>query len=141
METGPSERLSERVRPFLEQYAEATAACLFAMVQGNLLALTWGHWLIASRTGALAAVATSAALALTRVERRWAVALLLGLGTTAADALVHVGGFGPFLLEAVVTGAVAAVLCAGVQTLVERLKGERVRDSSRAMGRDRCTPS
>lgn len=123
METGLSERLPERVPPFVEQYAEATAACLFAMVQGNLLALTWGHWLIASRTGAAAAVATSAALALTRVERRWAVALMLGLGTSAADALVHVGGFGPFLLEAVVTGAMAAALCFAVQTVVDRLRG------------------
>jgi hypothetical protein len=128
MQSKASDGIRERVQPFLEQFAEATTACLLAMVQGNLLVLTWGHWLVASRTGAVAAVATSAALALTRAERRWAVALLLGLGTTAADWIVHVGGFGPFLLEAVVTGAMAAALCFAVQALAGRPTSRRTDD-------------
>ena len=121
MAPGPNDGFREHFAPFVEQYAEATTACLLAMVQGDLLSIGWSHWLIASRTGLFAAVATSAALALTRVDRRWAVALLLGLGTTIADALVHTGGFGSFLVEAGVTGAGAAALSLAVQTLMNRL--------------------
>lgn len=121
MDSRPSDGIRKRVQPFAEQFSEATAACLLAMVQGNLLALTWSHWLIASRTGALAALATSAALALARSERRATVALLLGLGTTAADALVHVGSYGPFLFEAVVTGTAASALSLGLGRVADRL--------------------
>ena len=120
MDSRLSDGIRKRVQPFAEQFSEATAACLLAMVQGNPFALTGAHWLVASRTGALAALATSAALALARTDRRATVALLLGLGTTAADALVHVGGFGPFLFEAIVTGATASVLCLGFGRIFDR---------------------
>ncbi|MGE0623806.1 MAG: hypothetical protein AB7I04_08690 [Pseudomonadales bacterium] len=60
------------VEPFLENAAEATTACLLAMVQGNLLAISLGHWLIASQTGLAAGAATAAAGGV----RRWISATL-----------------------------------------------------------------
>ncbi|MFO0687975.1 MAG: hypothetical protein U0900_04665 [Myxococcota bacterium] len=121
MDSRPGDGIRKRVQPFAEQFAEATTACLLAMVQGNPFALTGAHWLVASRTGALAALATSAALALARNERRATVALLLGLGTTAADAVVHAGRFGPFLFESVVTGIAASALSLTFGRLIDRL--------------------
>ena len=35
--------LRQKIELFIENIGEATAACLFTMVQGNLLALTLGH--------------------------------------------------------------------------------------------------
>lgn len=96
--------------PLAENVAESTAACLVAMVQGNVLALSMAHWAVASQTGVLAGMATSAALLATRAPSRARVALTLGVATSAADAFVHPGGFGIPGAEAVATGAVAAGL-------------------------------
>jgi hypothetical protein len=112
------DRLGERARPFVENVAEATTACLITMVQGNLLALTLAHWLVASQTGLAAGAATSVAILVARVERPWVVSSLLGLVTTVVDYLVHPGRFGPFFVEAILTGAGAAALSFVVQRSV-----------------------
>lgn len=122
-----AEGLGERVLPFVENVAEATTACLITMVQGNLLALTLAHWLIASRTGFAAGAVTSFAILVARVERPWVVSTLLGLVTTVVDYLVHPGRFGPFFLEAIVTGAGAALLSFVVQRGVIGLRRRRAR--------------
>jgi len=96
--------------PLAENVAESTAACLVAMVQGNVLALSMAHWAVAAQTGVVAGMATSAALLATRAPSRARVALTLGVATSAVDAFVHPGGFGIPLAEAVATGAVAAGL-------------------------------
>ncbi len=54
MAARPNSGLREHLGPFVEQYAEGTTACLLAMVRGDLLSLSWSHWLVASRTGAFA---------------------------------------------------------------------------------------
>ncbi|MFP6837386.1 MAG: hypothetical protein VB948_14910 [Pseudomonadales bacterium] len=108
--TPPADRARGRIPPFVENIAEATGACLITMVQGNLLALTLTHWLIASQTGIAAGVVTSAAILLSRTNRRWIVSAVLGVATAVADFVVHPGGFGPVFLEALVTGAGAALL-------------------------------
>jgi len=105
-----SKRSKRLVEPFLENAAEATAACLLAMVQGNLLAISLGHWLIASQTGLAAGAATAAVLYVWSNANPGKVALLLGVLTAVADFFVHPGHFGPVVLEAVVTGAMAAAL-------------------------------
>ena len=102
--------MKRRVWPFVENIAESTTACLVTMVQGNLLALSVGHWLIASRTGVLAGVAASVVIFLAGTERRWVVSLVLGVATAVADYFVHPGRFGPAVAEAVVTGIGAALL-------------------------------
>jgi hypothetical protein len=105
-----SGRTKRLVEPFIENAAEATTACLLTMVQGNLLAITLSHWLIASQTGIASGAATAAVLFLWSTTRPWKVALVFGVLTAIADFFVHPGQFGPVALEAMVTGAGAAVL-------------------------------
>jgi hypothetical protein len=112
----------KRVRPFVENITEATSACLVTMVQGNLLALTLSHWLVASQTGITAGVVTSAAILASRIQRPWLISLMLGLVTAGVDYWVHPGGFGPFFLEAIVTGAGAAALSFAVQMVTRWIR-------------------
>lgn len=114
--------MKTRLTILVENIAESSAACLITMVQGNLLALTLGHWLVASQTGALAGVVTAAAIVLTRTKRRWVISAGLGLVTAVVDYNVHVGQFGPAAMEAVVTGLGAAVLSYAAGTVARRFR-------------------
>lgn len=102
--------MTRRWIPFVENIAESATACLVTMVQGNFLALSTTHWIIASRTGLIAGAIASAAVLALRTRRRWAVAGVLGVLTAVVDYFVHPGGFGPAAAEAIVTGAGAATL-------------------------------
>jgi hypothetical protein len=102
--------MKRKIAPFIENISESTVACLVTMVQGNLLALGVGHWVIASRTGVIAGVVASVALLLARTRRRWVISAVLGAVTGVTDYFVHPGQFGPVAMEAVVTGLGAAVL-------------------------------
>lgn len=110
----------QHARPLIENVSEATAACLIAMVQGNLLALSLSHWLIASQTGILAGVATTAAMIAARIQRPWVISVTLGIATTIVDFYVHPGMFGPIFAEAAVTGLAAGLLSWGVHALLAR---------------------
>ena len=114
-----------KISPFLENIAESTTACLVTMVQGNLMALTLGHWLIASQTGLVAGTVSSAAILLARTKKRWVISLTLGSVTVVVDFLVHPGMFGPVVLEAAVTGLGAALLSLLVGGLIHRLRAIR----------------
>lgn len=102
--------MAKRFAPLIEYFAESTTACLVTMVQGNLLALTVSHLLIASQTGIIAGAITAVSIFFARAHRRWVVALVLGAITAVVDYFVHPGMFGPVALEALVTGIGAAVL-------------------------------
>ena len=102
--------MKHRVGPFVENIAESTVACLVAMVQGNLLALSLSHWVIASRTGVIAGVVASVVLLLARTHKRWVIAAVLGAITAVVDYLVHPAMFGPVGVEPLVTGLGAATL-------------------------------
>lgn len=115
-------RAKTRLAPFVENIAESTTACLVTMVQGNLLALTVGHWMIASRTGVIAGALASAAILVARTNKRWVVSAALGGVTAVVDYFVHPGQFGPAAMEAVVTGLGAAVLSYVVGALVRRIR-------------------
>ena len=119
-----------RWTPFVENIAESTTACLVTMVQGNLLALTFTHWAIASRTGIIAGALASAALLAFQTKRRWVVASVLGALTAVVDYMVHPGAFGPAIAEALVTGAGAAVLSLLVHAAVTRLRRQNVRSAT-----------
>ena len=102
--------MKKKLTPVVENIAESTAACLVTMVQGNLLAVGLSHWIIASQTGVVAGAIASVALIATRIDQRWAVALMLGTITAIVDFFMHPGSFGPVFMEALVTGAGAALL-------------------------------
>lgn len=107
--------------PILENIAESSTACLLTMVQGNVLALTLSHWLIASQTGVVAGSVASAALLVSRVRRRWAIAAVLGLATAVVDFFMHEPTFGAPAVEALVTGLGAAILSWFVGSLLDRI--------------------
>jgi hypothetical protein len=95
---------------------------MLTMVQGNLLALTLAHWVIASQTGLVAGAIASTTVIATRVRRPWLISLTLGVVTIPVDALVHpgkfeMGGVG----EAVVTGVGAFVLSLAASAAVRAL--------------------
>ena len=99
-----------RAAPIIENVSEATVACLITMVQGNVLALSLSHLIIATQTGVVAGVITALAILFTRLCQRWVIALVLGVATATVDFFVHPGMFGPIAAEAVVTGVAAAGL-------------------------------
>jgi hypothetical protein len=117
--------MNKKITPFVENVTEAAAACLFTMVQGNILALTMAHWLIASQTGLFAGVIAAAAIIFAKINRPWVISLVLGVATAAVDFLIHEGSFGPLFLEAVVTGLGAAVLSFLVGKAVRSLRSLR----------------
>jgi len=113
---------NKKLEPFVENISEATTACLLTMVQGNLLAITLGHWLIASRTGLAAGTITATLVLIFRTQKRWIISLGLGSITCLADYLVHPGMFGSIVTEAVVTGLGAAVLSHIVGIVIHLVK-------------------
>lgn len=117
--------MKAKLTPIVENVAESTAACLVTMVQGNLLAVGLSHWIIASQTGVVAGAITSVALIATQTDKRWIVALLLGTVTAVVDFLMHPGGFGPVFIEALVTGAGAALLSWIVGSIYRYLRAGR----------------
>ena len=119
--------MKHKIGPIVENVAEAGAACLFTMTQGNIFAFTLSHWIIASQTGIAAGVLASIAVVLARTDNRWAVAAILGVTTAAVDYVVHPGMFGPVFAEAVVTGIGAGLLSFLVGTVWQRFRGARVR--------------
>jgi hypothetical protein len=114
--------MNRRISPVVENVAEATTACLITMVQGNILAFTVSHWVIASQTGIAAGLLASAAVFIAQTDNRWVIAGILGLATAVVDYLVHPGMFGPIIAEAAVTGIGAAVLSYFLGTAWKRLR-------------------
>ena len=76
--------MSRKIKPFVANIAESTTACLITMMQGNFLAFSLTHWLIASQTGVIAGVVASVALLLARTDKRWLIAVVLGAVTNAS---------------------------------------------------------
>lgn len=101
---------NKKIAPLLENIGESTAACLITMVQGNILILGVGHWIVASQTGVLAGLLATVALVLAQTKSRLVISIILGVITAFVDYFVHEGMFGPEIAEAVVTGIGAALL-------------------------------
>ncbi len=97
------------------------------MVQGNLLVLTLGHWLIASQTGLIAGGLTAAALLLARTDRRWIIAIVLGTVTAVVDFFVHPGMMESVFLEALLTGVGAGLLSLAVGYTLQYWRSRRAR--------------
>jgi hypothetical protein len=102
--------LKKNAKSLLEGISESTAACLLAMVQGNVLALTVSHLLIAAQTGVIAGSLALAVGLWARAQNTWATPLLLAVSTGLVDYLVHPGSFGAAATEAIVTGIAAGLL-------------------------------
>ena len=114
--------MNRKIAPFVENMSEATAACLVTMVQGNILAITLSHWLVASQTGILAGAIAGGVLLVWRASKPWMIATLLGVATAIVDFFVHPGMFGPLFMEAIVTGLGAGLLSFIVGTTMVRVR-------------------
>jgi len=92
---------------------ETGAACLLFMVQGQLGQATLGHFLIASKTGALT-VFPLLGITLTRYARhfgnRWMSALFVAVCAFFADAVIHAPHYPGAYSEAAFTAAGAFAL-------------------------------
>lgn len=117
--------MKKKIAPLVENIGESTAACLVAMVQGNIFAVTATHWVIAAQTGIAAGTVASLAVWFMRSSTRWRVAIVLAVVTAVVDYIVHPGMLGPWITEAVVTG-----LAAGALSLLMGAAVGRVRRSS-----------
>jgi hypothetical protein len=112
---------NRKLAPYAENMCEAGIACLLTMVQGNVLALTLSHWLVASQTGLLAGAIVGTTVIAARLREPWVVSLVLGAATTAVDALVHPATFGVGSVgESVITGAGAFALSLGLSHAAAR---------------------
>ncbi|MCZ6912822.1 MAG: hypothetical protein O7F72_08465 [Proteobacteria bacterium] len=111
-----------KIAPAIEYVAESTTACLVTMVQGNLLALTLSHVVIASQTGVIAGAIAAVALFASRKGNRWLVSAVLGVVTGIVDFFIHPGMFGPAATEAIVTGIAAGVLSCIIGTFVRNYR-------------------
>lgn len=114
--------MNRKVSTLVENIAESGSACLITMVQGNVLAIGIGHWVVASQTGLFAGAASVAALALAKTDNRWAVSGILGVVTAVVDYFVHPGMIGGAATEAIITGAGAAALSLIIHELVSRIR-------------------
>jgi hypothetical protein len=110
----------EKIEIFFRRVSEATPSCLMMMVQGNVLALTFTHWIkalqVGSLTGALA-VLISLSGRKELQENKFVIAGLTGFLTAVADFALHPSHFGAAHTEAVVTGIGAGLLCLALSTI------------------------
>jgi len=120
--------MKKKAAPLIEYVSESTVACLVTMVQGNLLALTMGHLLVASQTGVIAGAIATVGIVASKANQRWKISLILGLATGVVDYFVHPGMFGTAATEAIVTGVGAAVLSHLVGALLSLLKTKPNKD-------------
>jgi hypothetical protein len=93
-----------------ENVGESATACMITMLQGNLLAMTWTHWVIASRTGLISGSIATAAILVAGKRGRVFAAIALLLATLLGDYFTHPSHFLGPLAEPAVTAVAAAVL-------------------------------
>lgn len=104
----------DKLKIFLKRVSESTTSCMVMMTQGNLTAITLGHWGKALQVGIIAATATLAVVIYGNSEwkdNKFAMAGIIGFFTAVADMLTHPTHFGGPSTEAIVTGIGAGLLC------------------------------
>ena len=118
-----------RVRLFVERFWQPTSACMMCMPGslGNLFSTA--HWLTALQTGLVTGV-VALLLSFTPVARlyrqRFGNAALVGGLTAFGDAYAHPNHYGFLHAEALLTGAVSALLALAASYLLED-RARRVR--------------
>ena len=103
-----------KIKLLMKRLSESTTSCLMTMVQGNVLAITLGHWLTALKTGFVSStlyVFVSFFMKQDLQENKYAVAGTIGFLTAVTDMLIHPSHFGGASTEAIVTGIGAGLLC------------------------------
>lgn len=115
--------IKDKFKMVITPFCEATPACLLVMVQGNILLATIGHLQKAVETGFITGVGV---LILSLFTHRWlknkyVVAGITGGMCVVADFLVHPSHFGGITTEAIVTGALTALISLGLNMTGKKL--------------------
>ena len=135
MQPSPSIGWRLRVKIFVERFWQPTSACMMCMPGslGNLLSAV--HWSTALRTGLVTGV-VALLLSFTPVARlypnRYGNSLIVGAVTALGDAYSHPNHYGFFHAEALLTGAVSALLALVASYLLED-RARRVRGTWSAL--------
>lgn len=111
--TAMFEALKLRIAVFSRHVGQSTAACLTAMTQGDLSAITLTHWKVALTTGVgagLIGVLISLGPLFRFYSSRWSVAAIAFFATLLADRWAHPSHFGGPWTEALVTALAAAAV-------------------------------
>jgi hypothetical protein len=106
--------MKEKFKVLWKRIIEATSSCLIMMTQGNLLAITIGHWITALKTGFLTGIMAVAVAVFGNKEmqdNKFVVAGVTGFLTAIADLFVHPSHYAGVHTEAVITGIGAGLLC------------------------------
>jgi len=96
------------------------------MTQGNLLAITLGHWSKALQVGVIASVATLAVVIYGNKDwsdNKFAMAGIIGFFTAVADTMTHPTHFGGASTEAICTGIGAGLLCLAMSNVWSKNNG------------------
>ena len=96
------------------------------MTQGNLLAITLGHWSKALQVGVIASVATLAVVIYGNKDwsdNKFAMAGIIGFFTAVADTMTHPTHFGGASTEAICTGIGAGLLCLAMSNVWNKNNG------------------
>ncbi len=111
-----------KITSFVENVCEASAACLFTMVQGNILLIGISHLLVVAQTGITAGLLASITLLLANNSKPWVISLVPDSITAAVDYFVHPGVFASLATEALVTGIAAGMLSYLLSNLIASLR-------------------
>ena len=143
MDTAPTIGWRLRARLFVERFWQPTSACMMCMPGslGNLWSAT--HWLTALQTGLVTGV-LALLISFTPLARlyrpRLGNAAIVGGLTAFGDAYAHPNHYGFLHAEALLTGAISAVLAwVGSYLLEDRARRLR-RFWARLRGRARSRP-
>ena len=99
----------DKLKVCFEKFCEAFTACGLAMVGGDITVLSLYHAGVASKTGALTALAFFVA-SFIPWNHKYLPLFLTGVFVAIADILVHPTHYGSDFTEALVTGAIAMVI-------------------------------
>ncbi|NDB60951.1 hypothetical protein EB001_21275 [bacterium] len=112
--------IKEKLTILWRRIVEATSSCLIMMTQGNVLAITIGHWITALKTGFLTGIMAIAVAIFGNKEmqeNKYVVAGITGFLTAIADLFVHPSHYGGVHTEAVITGIGAGLLCIALSNI------------------------
>jgi len=106
--------LKEMAKDFFIKWQQACYVCFPMMVQGDLFALTFSHWIKANQTGIIAgtgAVLLGYTFLKNYKDRKWFHGVTIAFAVFFADLIVHpshfAGAFGEAALTAVASGLLA----------------------------------
>ena len=93
-----------------EKFSEAWLSCMIMMAQGNFLAMTFPHTIVALKVATSSVLAYAAVQLAFKQENQFVNILLMAFITALMDFNFVPTHFGPVWAEAVATGAGTAVL-------------------------------